>query len=194
MSPWAKIDDRFHEHRKVRRAWHACPAAVGLHVLALAYCSCHGTNGYVDPEFVAERLPRSKDRTAAVDALTAAGMWMEDDRGGWWMHDFLDYNPAGVDAEAARARISELRSAAGKKGAAARWSQMANGKPDGKPVAKRCQPARQTDGPVPVPDNPEMQGSTSERHAHASASADGASAGVEPSGKGLRVVNGGATA
>lgn len=115
---WAKFDDRFHEHRKVKRVWRADPSAVGLHVMAVTYCCGHETDGLVDAEFVEEKMPRKADRERAVAALVEAGVWsvVPD---GWQVHDYLDYNPSRADLEAKRAADAE-RKAKGRKTAAVR--------------------------------------------------------------------------
>jgi hypothetical protein len=130
---WARLDDRFHENRKVKKAWRRCPTAIGLHVMAITYCSGHLTDGLVDIEFVEEKIPKDRDRTAAVAALVDAGLWEPVDDG-WRIHDFLEFNPSSEQlAEAKRAK-----SAAGKKGASARWG---NGKRKAGSLADAITPA-----------------------------------------------------
>jgi hypothetical protein len=106
---WARLDDRFHEHRKVRQAWRQAPASVGLHVMALTYCAGFETDGFVDRAFVEEKLPAAKTRNAAVRALIEAGMWRELDNG-WVIHDYLDYNPSRVQIAEKRAKYAERKS------------------------------------------------------------------------------------
>lgn len=120
---WARLDDRFHDNRKVRRAWRRCPAAIGLHVMAITYCAGHLTDGVVDLDFVEDRMPSARLRDRAVGTLVDAGLWhVVDD--GWKIHDFAEFNGTRAEVEARRAAKSE----AGKKGANARWG-------DGKPMA-----------------------------------------------------------
>jgi hypothetical protein len=98
---WAKLDDRFHGNRKVRRAWKRSRASVGLYVLALTYAAQHETDGMVDAEFIDDALPKTAERDAAVRALVDCGLWEmagEDYR----IHDYLDYHPSAADAEAKR--------------------------------------------------------------------------------------------
>lgn len=105
---WARLDDRFHEHRKVKSAWHVDPGAVGLHVVAITYCAGHETDGLVDVEFVREKLPRQRDRDRLIGALVNAGLWEPVDDG-WLLHDFLDYNPSKASLDEKRARDAERK-------------------------------------------------------------------------------------
>ncbi len=98
--PWARLDDEFFSHPKVRKAWR-CRPAVGLHALAMSFCMRHGTEGKVPVEFVEDQLPDSGERAAVVDALVGAGLW-ESSGDGWAIHDFLEFNPSNADIEARR--------------------------------------------------------------------------------------------
>jgi len=93
---WAKVDDQLHGHRKAKLAWKRHPRALGLHLLALSYCAGHLTDGLVDVEFVEEKVPVARERTAVTAALVDAGLWtvVED---GWRIHDWLEYNPSRTD-------------------------------------------------------------------------------------------------
>lgn len=99
---WVKIDDQLHAHPKVRRAWRASPRALGLHLLALSYCGQYLSDGFVDEDFVEERLPRRAERADALKALVDAGLWDVAD-GGWQIHDFLEYNRSRAETEETRA-------------------------------------------------------------------------------------------
>jgi hypothetical protein len=100
---WARLDDRFHDNRKVKRLWRRNGAALALHVMAIAYCAGNETDGLVDHEFVLEKVPAVRDRDPMTTALVETGFWtVEDD--GWRIHDFLDYNPS-------RASLNDKREA-----------------------------------------------------------------------------------
>lgn len=90
---WAKLDDSFHSHPKVRAAWYQCPASLGLHVLAITYAADHETDGVVPGWFVAGAFAKARELQAAVAALLGAGMWREHDDG-YEIHDFLQYHPS----------------------------------------------------------------------------------------------------
>jgi len=89
---WVKLDDGFDDHPKIRALWMSCPPAVGLHVMALAYCARNLTDGLVHAWYVAEKAPEKKRRDLLIQALENAGLWHPKDDG-WELHDFLDYNP-----------------------------------------------------------------------------------------------------
>lgn len=118
---WARLDDRFHSHRKVVKAWKLNRASVGLHVLALTYTCGHELNGHVDPEFVETMLPKLGERERAVSALVQAGLWKADGDG-WLVHDFLDYNQSAED-------LRDKRNKEASRKAAARAAKSANGSP-----------------------------------------------------------------
>lgn len=98
--PWARLDDNFSSHPKVRKAWR-CRPALGLHAMAMSYSMCHGLEGKVPSTFVEDQLPNDRERSTVVAALVEAGIW-EPNGDGWYIHDFLDYNPSNADIEARR--------------------------------------------------------------------------------------------
>jgi hypothetical protein len=120
---WAKFDDRYHDNPKVKLAWRAHPRAVGLHSMAITYCAMHETDGLVDPMWLEERLPNKRERTNVLTALVGAGLFAEAPNGYFIVNDYLEYNPSRAESEAKRAD----KSAAGKKGAAARWGREPDG-------------------------------------------------------------------
>lgn len=96
------------------------------------------------------------DGRRIADTLVAVGLWRrDDDRRGYWIHDFLEYNPSRSDVLGERAAQTAKKSAAGKKGAASRWQR--DGKSDGTAIAPPMAAPKQSDGPEPVP----VKGSTS---------------------------------
>lgn len=115
---WAKLDDRFHENRKVKRVWRRCPSALGLHVMAITYCAGHETDGFVDVDFVEDRMPKDRERERAVTALVEAGLWHEVSDG-WQINDFLEFNKSRDQ----NAHDRQAKRDAGRKGAAARWGE-----------------------------------------------------------------------
>jgi hypothetical protein len=101
---WAKLDDSFHSHPKVRGAWYRCPAAIGLHVIGITYAADHETDGIVPLWFVAGLFQKPREMESAVDTLTELGMW-EREADDFVIHDFLDYHPS--KAEKAEKRAEE---------------------------------------------------------------------------------------
>lgn len=123
---WAKLDDRFHESRKVRKAWMTDPASVGLYVMAITYCAGHDTDGLVDIDFIEAKLPKVASRRRTLAVLVDCGLFehvpsgesravvdrdgneivLEDRLGGqeaWIVHDYLVYNDSSVQRSTTRA-------------------------------------------------------------------------------------------
>jgi hypothetical protein len=117
--PWARFDDRYDDSKKLKRAWKACRAAVGLHAMAITYCARHHTDGVVDLEWIEEKLPKAGERKKALDALVVAGLFLPSPDGdAFVVNDYLEYNPSRAEIEAKRAQ----KAAAAKKAAEARWA------------------------------------------------------------------------
>jgi hypothetical protein len=108
---WAKLDDGFHAHRKAKRAWRNHPRALGLHLLAVSYCASQLTDGFVDNEFIEEKLPAARERAAVTAALVDAGLWTAEEDG-WRIHDWLDFNPSRAEVLGRRRKDSERKQSA----------------------------------------------------------------------------------
>ena len=96
---WLKKDDRFPEHRKMRRL---SDGAYRLHDTALCACAKDETDGMVTETDIADMQHGDRLRKY-VPALVEAGLW-EVVEGGWEIHDFLHYNPSHAKEEERRAR------------------------------------------------------------------------------------------
>lgn len=142
---WFKVDDTFWAHPKT-----ACleADAVALWLRAGCWSAQYLTDGFV-PLWAIQMLTHGED-FAPVDSpartLVDAGLWREVEFG-YAFHDWDVYQPSADEVREKRRAISEVRAEAGRKGAAARWSDGKNGKPMASPIANGWQ----TDGPVPVP-------------------------------------------
>lgn len=106
---WVRVDDHLHTHPKVRAAWSAYPASVGLHLLALSYSGDQLTDGRVDAPFINQWLPNRRHRDQATSALVAAALW-EPNGKGWVIHDFLDFNRSRDEVLSGRKRDRNRRS------------------------------------------------------------------------------------
>ncbi|MFJ9612676.1 mucin-2 [Streptomyces noursei] len=103
---WAKLDDGFHSHPKVRKAGNA---AVGLFARLLSYAGQHMTNGVV-----VGAVARDYGTAPQLRKLTAVGLLHEHghvcgtcaqpDPGDYVVHDFLDSNPSRAQVRQARDR------------------------------------------------------------------------------------------
>lgn len=108
---WFKVDDQLHAHPKTRRAGFE---AMGLWVVAGAYCSAYKLDGHVDIEWI-ETQKRGK---VLAKALVSARLWHEDGHDcegcpqptgphGYVFHDWEDSNPTADEVEAKRASDRE---------------------------------------------------------------------------------------
>jgi hypothetical protein len=127
---WFKVDDGFYSSRKVlsiprsRRF-----EALGLWTTCGAWSSKELTDGFVPREIVEE----FGGKQSQINDLISAKLWVEVD-GGWKFWDWMDYQPAKVEVIEKREKTTKKRSAAGKKGAEARWQNH------GKTMAKKSLP------------------------------------------------------
>lgn len=96
--PWFRLDDSFHSHPKVIAAGNE---AVGLYVRCGTHAAEHLTDGFVGKETVALY---GDDALAAK--LTGVRLWHRA-RGGWTIHDYLDYNPSREQVERERKATAE---------------------------------------------------------------------------------------
>lgn len=95
---WLKTDDKFPEHRKVRRL---SDPAFRLHVTALCACARDETDGRVTEADIADMEHGARLRKH-IEQLVEAGLW-EVVRGGWEIHDYLNYNLSHAQLEQGRA-------------------------------------------------------------------------------------------
>lgn len=102
--PYARFDDRYDDHKKVRRALRREPAAVALHAMAITYCNRHISDGIVDVEWVEEKLAltpyKAPQRQRVVEVLVECGLFDVVDDEHFLVHDFLDWNLSRVQREA----------------------------------------------------------------------------------------------
>lgn len=105
---WFKVDDSLAGHPKPRRAG---LAAMGLWVVAGAFCGQNLTDGFVPCWYVAS-WPRGKSHALA---LVDAGLWHVSERdgeAGWQFHEWHQANPSRDEELQKR----EKRAEAGRKG------------------------------------------------------------------------------
>jgi hypothetical protein len=122
--PWLKIDDHFADHPKVRAAG---PLAVWVHLQALCYASRYLTDGFI-PESVIPSLVSGLQMIEQAgdnwpDILVLEGLW-ERKKGGFLIHDFLDFNPSRAQILSDRERRKEAGSKGGQASAKARGQAL----------------------------------------------------------------------
>lgn len=154
---WFKVDDGFCMNPKTAMLSND---ATALWLRSGSWSAQQLTGGFVP----ARMVPMFRGSDDSVRELCDVGLWERDDeRDGYWFHDWSDYQPDGEEVDALRRKRSE----AGKRGADRRWKRKTvdengkNGKTDGKCHGKPMANAWQDDGksmanscpvPVPVPD------------------------------------------
>ena len=148
---WARIDDHFHGHPKVASLGPYMLACVGLHALAISWCTDQLTDGLIPTDQVprlagdlALLLPKGQPGEL-VNRLVAVGMW-EETQGGYRIHDFLDYNPSKREV----LQLRKTRALSGQAGGRQRASNML-AKLQAKPQANAKQKSTPNPYPVPVP-------------------------------------------
>lgn len=159
---WFKVDDSFFSNPKTAML---SDGATALWLRSGSWSAQQLTDGFIPTRMV----PMFRGSDDSVRELCDVGLWERDDeRDGYWFHDWSDYQPDGEEVDALRRKRSE----AGKRGANSRWKRKTvdengkNGKTDGKCHGKPMANAWQTDGksmanscpvPVPVPDKKEKE-------------------------------------
>lgn len=103
--PWAKFDDRYPWHRKVRGL---SDAAFRMDVSAICWCAENLTDGVIEAEFLTLVSDVRSPRKVAAE-LVRAGRWHDDDHdceacpplptGAHIIHDYLIYNPTREKVE-----------------------------------------------------------------------------------------------
>ena len=99
---WLKKDDRFSEHRKIRRL---TDAQYRLHDTALHACAKDETDGRVTEDDIADMEHGSRLRKN-VEALVSAKLWHEVGDA-WVINDYLDYNPSHAELDEKRKQSRE---------------------------------------------------------------------------------------
>lgn len=120
--PWIRLDTNLPSHEKfieLSEYGDRGLAAGFVYVSSLAYAGANGTDGYIPRG----ALPFIHGKPSHARLLLEVRLWVEAERG-WKIHNYGDRNVVGAMQQV----ISEELSAAGKKGAAARWGTgRANG-------------------------------------------------------------------
>lgn len=107
---WVKLDDAFFEHHKVVAV---SPLARLLFLASLAHSAKHLTDGVVARGYLPGIRTNAGAAKRHIGELVAVGLW-EDHPDGYFIHDWLDYNPPAervlAKRAAAKERMSALRS------------------------------------------------------------------------------------
>jgi len=106
--PYLNLDDNFADHEKVDAL---TDGAFRLHVAGMCYSARKLSDGHI-PESRPRRLTRTF-KASLVPELLNSGLWLPSDKGGYEIHDYLDWNKSAEwwrDYRAKEAkRIAEWR-------------------------------------------------------------------------------------
>lgn len=107
---WARLDDRWATHPKLLTAG---LEASGLDARAISWCAGPETDGFVGDAVLVMLCSGSISAPHDLAAsLVRVGRWhRDDDRHGYVVHDYLDYNQSHSAASAKRAADSERKAA-----------------------------------------------------------------------------------
>ena len=124
---WFKADDRIMEHHKFITA----RAKGGHSVIGVWFHAGTWANGQMTDGFIPESWALLNNAENEAQILAEVGLWVEDSRGGWQMHDYSDYQPSRADLEAKSQQKRSAGQAGGKQSASKR---QADSKPVPEPV------------------------------------------------------------
>lgn len=106
---WIRFDDKRAMHRKFRRQGFAVR---GLDEAAICHCGHDETDGFVSDEALEDLAHHHgvalKGTVKLAETLVSMDRWSRVE-GGWWIKDYLDFNPSHADLEAARKRDRERK-------------------------------------------------------------------------------------
>jgi hypothetical protein len=112
---FVRLDVGYLDNPKIADALDASPLAVLAHIASMTYCRQHRTDG----AFATSRILRKVGATSDdARVLLDLGLWIDLGAGKAELHDYLKHQESSE-------QIARL-SAAGKKGAAGRWSEKRN--------------------------------------------------------------------
>ena len=139
---WVKLDDLFPGHLKVLRAG---PSAAWLFVAGLCYCAQYLTDGFIPDEALPGLGQYGALRAKHLaGVLVGVSLWERRD-GGYYIHDYLNYQPSRKDTEQQR----EAKRRAGQAGGQA--SALARGQALARPTVQPPSPTRPQPLPQPRP-------------------------------------------
>lgn len=153
--PWARLDDNMPHHPKTMEAG---VDAFGFDCAGICYCNRYGTDGFIADSALSAVFPPAKAPKKLAQRLVQVGRWKRDDeRGGYAIHDFLDYNPSADEVRDRRevraraGRLGGLRSGESRRGKGEGNNEAhasADALAPGSPVLE----AKVNPDPIPIPD------------------------------------------
>lgn len=126
---WARFDDKRALHKKFRRRGFE---ARGLDETAICWSAHEETDGFISDEALEDiahhhGVPIAKAKKLALTLCDPIDRWARDDRkGGWWVKDYLDFNPSHTQLEADRLAKKEAGRRGGIRSGEARRARSTN--------------------------------------------------------------------
>src|SRR6266849_3702876 len=99
LMPWGRFDDEYPHNRKVRKLSHE---AFRLDVSGILWCAKYLTDGFVCDDDLPLVCAEVRHPQRAAEELANRRRW-ERLSGGWFIHDYLQYNPSAAQVRADRA-------------------------------------------------------------------------------------------
>lgn len=132
---WVRVDDHFYDHAK----WATAPGdSIALWLAAMAWCNRNDSyDGFIPANKLAGLVNIRNSKRTAADLCERVAFEKQGD--GYLIHDYAEYQQNDKVRQ-----IRDARSAAGRKGARARWGK--NGTEIANPIANEKQVPWQTDG------------------------------------------------
>lgn len=103
-----KLDDQFFRNPKAIEAGRDARA---LYLAGLCHCASGLTDGFISTKALAMVASDAGVKVSQARVLERLGLWQED-LGGWWVHDYLEYNPTAESVK----RLRKARAEAGRRG------------------------------------------------------------------------------
>lgn len=131
---WFKVDDKFHEHRKIRRLGKDKAPAVGVWTLCGAWAADHLTDGFVPDEIVDRHDPGH----LYAERLVRVGLWFRAEHQGeegYQFHEWDEHQPTREQVLDRRRKRSEAGRLGGLRSAQARSRRQASGEASGEASA-----------------------------------------------------------
>lgn len=142
---WARMDDGYMFNPKIVEAG---PWAELLDRRAIEWCAKNETDGLVvrsGLRIIGRGIPKVAER---VNALLEVGRWAVNEGGGYWVHDYLKYNPSKADKEtqreAGRERVRKHRSNAVTNAYQSKGRGGDTGERKGVPTVSWCERCKRT--------------------------------------------------
>ena len=104
--PWFKVDDKLHDHRKVRKLGRDRLSGLGLWIVCGTWAAANVTDGFVPQDVVQRYDPKGR----YARCLVAVGLWVEeivDSEDGYRFHDWDEYQLSSAEVEGLRKRRAE---------------------------------------------------------------------------------------